>query len=82
MAADAFQFLRAEWEFEKQIDRRAGIVREFLRLLPIFFKRRARQADAFVKTNPLLDPILVPGLPAPIRLRLVWCPGFSRFDTA
>ena len=66
---DAFQFLRAEREFEQNIHAGFGVMREFLRLLPVFLQRRARQADAFVKRDALLDPVFVPGLPAPIGLR-------------
>src|SRR5438045_1083537 len=54
-------------------------MREFLRLLPIFFQRSAWQADALVKANAFLYPILMPQLPAPIRLWVTGVPGTSGF---
>jgi hypothetical protein len=63
---DAFEFLRAERKLEQNVHAGAGVMREFLRLLPVFFQRRARQSDAFVKLDPLLDPVFVPRFPAPI----------------
>ena len=67
---DALQFLRPERELEEEVHRRARVMRQFLRFLPVFLERRARQPDAFVELDALLDPILVPDLPAPRRLRL------------
>ena len=66
---DSFQFLGSEREFVKEIDRSLGVVRQFLRFLPVFLQRGSRQADAFVPLKPLLDPVFMPGLPSPIRLR-------------
>ena len=43
-------------------------MREFLRLLPILNERRARQADAFIPADALLDPVFVPRFPAPVRI--------------
>ena len=62
---DAFQFLGAERELEQNVHTGARVMREFLGLLPVFNQGRARQADAFVKFDPLLHPILVPFLPTP-----------------
>ena len=67
---DAFQLLRSEGELEENVHAGAGIVRQLLGLLPILLQRGARQADALVELDALLDPILVPELPAPVRLRL------------
>ncbi len=84
---DAFQFLAgefaigvafAEGEFVEDIHGGAGVMGEFLRLLPVFDEAGARQADVFVKAEAFLDPILVPDLPAPIGLGLAGMAGTSR----
>src|SRR6266496_2469373 len=62
---DAFQFLAcqlasvipfAERELEQNVHGGSGVMREFLRLLPILNQCRARQADAFIPADALLDP--------------------------
>ena len=82
---DAFQFLAgqfafgvafAEGKFVKNVHRGAGVMRQFLRLLPVFDQADVRgRPMLFVKGQPLLDPVFVPHLPAPIRLRLARMPG-------
>src|ERR1043165_8717857 len=76
---DAFKFLTlqlavlvalAEREFEQNVHACAGVMRQFLRRLPMKTERLSREADTFVKAHALLDPVLMPCLPAPIRLRL------------
>ena len=75
---NAFQLLRAEWKLEEKVHAGAGVMRQLLRLLPILFQRRARQADALVELDSFLNPILVPQLPAPIRLRFARMPRACR----
>src|SRR5262249_22837180 len=74
---DAFQFLAgqlaaliafAEGKLEQNVHRRSGVMREFLRLLPILDERGAWQADAFIPADALLDPVFVPRFPAPVRI--------------
>ena len=73
---DAFEFFAhqlalfvalAEGKFAKDIDGRAGVMRQFFRLLPIFDERVARETDALVKADAFLDPVFVPRFPAPGR---------------
>src|SRR5262245_44461575 len=59
-----------EWEFVEDIHGCPGVVREFVRLLPVLDQGSARQTDVLVITESLLYPILVPNLPTPIGLRL------------
>ena len=81
---DAFEFFAhqlafvvafAEGEFVEDVHGGAGVVGQFLRLLPILDQRGARQADVFVEAKSFLDPILMPHLPAPIGLRLAGMAG-------
>src|SRR5664280_2272092 len=58
-------------------------MRQFLRLLPILLQCRPGQSNALIESYPLLDPIFMPGLPAPARLWLRRTPRKSRpFDPA
>ena len=66
-------FLRAEGELEQDVHTGPGVVRQLLLLLPVFDQRVAAQADALVPLDALLDPVLVPELPAPIGLRVEGC---------
>ena len=68
-SGDAFEFLSAKREFEKDIHRGLGVMRQFFRLLPIFDERVARETDALVKADAFLDPLFVPRFPAPTGLR-------------
>ena len=66
---DAFQFLGAEGKLEKDVHAGAGVVREFVRLLPVVIEHVRAEADAVVVRDALLHPIVMPHLPAPVRLR-------------
>src|SRR5207248_3348992 len=66
---DALQLLRPKREFEKNINRGFGIVREILLFRPVEIQRAAIQADAFVPFDALLHPVTVPDFPAPVGLR-------------
>src|SRR5258706_1963043 len=68
----------AERKLIKDVHRRARVMSQLVRLLPILDQRIAGQADAFVKAQPFLDPILVPDLPAPGRLRFAGMARASR----
>jgi 2-polyprenyl-6-methoxyphenol hydroxylase-like FAD-dependent oxidoreductase len=72
---DAFKFLGAEGELKQQVHGGAGVMGEFLGLLPVFLKSGAVQTDALIEPNPFFHPVLVPHLPTPVRLRLS---GMSR----
>ncbi len=74
---DAFEFLAGQFAFVVALAEResvedihsgAGVVGQFLRLLPVFDQAGAWQADVFVKGQALREPVLVPHLPAPVGL--------------
>lgn len=65
---DAFQLLGAEGEFAQDVHAGAGVVGEVGGRLPVVFEHVAK-ADALVELRALIDPVTVPQLPAPIRLR-------------
>jgi hypothetical protein len=67
---DALQFLCAERELEQDIDAGSRVVRQLLFLLPVLDQRLAAQPDALVPFDALLDPVLMPQLPAPVGLRV------------
>ena len=66
----AVRVLFAERELEQNVRAGAGVMRQFLRRLMMKTERLARKPDAFVKPHALLDPVLVPRFPAPVRLRV------------
>src|SRR5688572_22680235 len=68
--SDAFQLLRSEWEFEEDIDARTSVVGEFLLRLPMIIQHVRPETDGGVVIRPLLYPVAVPHLPAPVVLRL------------
>ena len=65
---DALQLLTSEREVVLDIDARAGVVGELVRLLPVFDETLGRESDGVEELLALLDPILVPDLPAPVVL--------------
>src|SRR5439155_513085 len=88
---DAFEFFAhqlaffvpfAEREFVQDINSGSGVVSKFFRLLPIFNERGAWQANVFVETESFFDPILVPHLPTPVRLRFAGMAGAARSGDA
>jgi hypothetical protein len=66
----AFLVAFAEWKLKENVRAGAGIVRQLSRGLNVETERLPREPDTLIKSHPLLDPISMPGLPAPVRLRL------------
>ena len=66
---DAFEFLGSEGEFEKNIHAGPGIVGEVRTRLPVVIQHVRAQPDGGVKFRPLIHPVTMPHLPAPVRLR-------------
>ena len=72
---DAFQLLGAEGELAEDVHAGAGVVGEVGGRLPVVFEHVA-EADALVELRALIDPVAVPQLPAPIRLRFAQIGAF------
>ena len=65
---NALELLHAEREGVLDVDRRARIVRQLVRLLPVLDEMLGREPHRVQKRLALLDPILVPDFPAPVVL--------------
>ena len=65
---DALQLLASEREVVFDVHARAGVVGEFVGLLPVLDETGGRQTDGREELLALLDPVLVPDLPAPVVL--------------
>ena len=65
---DALELLAAEREVVLDVDAGARVVGELVRLLPVLDEMLRRQPDGVEEALALLDPVLVPDLPAPVVL--------------
>ena len=65
---DTLKLLPPERKVVFYVNARAGVVREFVWLLPIFDETGRRQSDEAEEFLPLFDPVLVPYFPAPVIL--------------
>ena len=80
---DAFEFLRAEGEAVFDVDAGAGVVGEFVGLLPVFHEGVLGQAVGDEPEFALFHPVLVPAGPAPLGLGLGEVGGVGEgFDAA
>jgi hypothetical protein len=68
--AATLQFLRAERELAEDVHRGLGVMGQFLLRLPVIIKHVPAEADVVVELCSLRDPVAMPQLPPPVRLRL------------